>query len=119
MATRCVGNSSDLTSDALPGDGAHLTSDTAASDGSHFTGDTVVAFAFYNVGIQNNEILGAAWNKPNIPKQEKLNDVEAFLEEEEEEEEEQEEEEGGGDERRKENYATMERFLAKYPGPPN
>ena len=37
MATRCAGNSSNVTSDAFFGDGAHLTSDTAASDGAHLT----------------------------------------------------------------------------------
>ena len=32
----------------------------------------LVAFAFYNVGIQNKEILGKAWNKAISSKQEDL-----------------------------------------------
>ena len=39
-----------------------------------------VAFAYYNIGIQNTEILGTAWNKPNSEKQRKLrNDVQAIF----------------------------------------
>ena len=57
MARRCAGNSSDLTSDALLGDGAPLTIETAASDGSHLTVDTVVAFAYYNVGSRTQKFL--------------------------------------------------------------
>ena len=41
-----------------------------ASDGSHFADGPDVAFAFYNVGIQNNEFLGATFKKKD--KQEKL-----------------------------------------------
>ena len=41
-----------------------------ASDGLHFADGPVVAFAFYNVGIQNNELLGAKFKKRE--KQEKL-----------------------------------------------
>ena len=71
MATQC---------DVLPADVAHSTSDIANSDGSHLTADTVVAFAFYNVGIQNSEILGTAWNKSNSEKQERLrNDIAAIF----------------------------------------
>ena len=56
--------------DSLAGDGAHLVSDAFASDplagdGSHLANDTVVALAYYNVGIQNDEILGAKWKKPS------------------------------------------------------
>ena len=31
--------------------------------------DTVVVLAYYNLGIQNNEILGAKWKKPSSEKQ--------------------------------------------------
>ena len=51
MATPC---------DARTGDGAHFT-----SGGSYRTVETVVAFAYYNIGIPNNEMLGASWNKPD------------------------------------------------------
>ena len=62
--------------DSLAGDGAHLVSDAFASDplagdGSHLANDTVVAFAYYNLGIQNNEILGANWKKPSSKKKKK------------------------------------------------
>ena len=65
--------------DTLAGDGAHLVSDAFASDplagdGSHLANDTVVALAYYNVGIQNDEILGAKWKKPSSEKQKKLKD---------------------------------------------
>ena len=32
-------------------------------DGSHLAADAVVAFAFYNVGIPNGELLGNNWQK--------------------------------------------------------
>ena len=41
---------------------------------------TVVAFASYNVGIQNPEILGKNWNKTNSSKQARLkNDITAIF----------------------------------------
>ena len=40
--------------------------------GSHHTGDTVVAFSYYSVGIQNNEFLGANWNRKGSVKQANL-----------------------------------------------
>ena len=46
---------------------AALNSDTddSVGDGSHLADDSVVAFAFYNVGLQNKELLGKNWKKPN------------------------------------------------------
>ena len=52
MATRLSGNRY-----------AILATDTFLGDGSHLADDSVVAFAFYNVGIQNKELLGANFNK--------------------------------------------------------
>ena len=40
---------------------AALGSDSFVGDGSHLADDSVVAFAFYNVGIQNTELLSAKW----------------------------------------------------------
>ena len=74
MATRCAGNSSDSTSNAFLDDPAHRPGDSVASDGSHLAGDTFVAIAFYNVGLNNKELLGQKWNKKNCPKQRKLQD---------------------------------------------
>ena len=40
----------------------------------------VLAFAFYNVGLQNKEMTGGPWNKINSVKQEKLrNDIAAIF----------------------------------------
>ncbi len=50
MATRLFGNRY-----------AALASDTFLGDGSHLADDSVVAFAFYNIGIQNKELLSAKW----------------------------------------------------------
>ena len=38
-----------------------------AADGSHLGSDAVVALAYYNLGINNNEVKGKAWhnNKTN------------------------------------------------------
>ena len=52
MATRLPGNSF-----------APSASETFLGDGSHLADDIVVAFAFYNVGIQNTELLSANWPK--------------------------------------------------------
>ena len=71
---RCAGNSSDSTSNAFLDDPAHRPGDSVALDGSHLAGDTFVAIAFYNVGLNNKELLGQKWNKKNCPKQRKLQD---------------------------------------------
>ena len=69
MATRLSGNRfAALASDTFLGDGSHLADD----NGSHLVDDIVVAFAFYNVGIQNTELLSAKWQKRGCTKKEKL-----------------------------------------------
>ena len=65
MATRFSGNRY-----------AALASDTFLGDGSHLADDSVVAFAFYNVGILNAELLSTKW--PRGQKRVKLKmDIEA------------------------------------------
>ena len=61
MATRLSGNRY-----------AALASDTSLGDGSHLADDSVVAFAFYNVGIPNSELLGQKWKSKSSTKKRKL-----------------------------------------------
>ena len=63
MATRLSGNSFRA-----------LASETSLGDGPHLADDSVCAFAFYNVGIQNSELLGQKWNSASSPKKRKLRD---------------------------------------------
>ena len=51
-----------------------------ADSGVSQPANTVVAFASYNVGIQNAEILGKHWNKTGSSKQARLkNDIAAIF----------------------------------------
>ena len=51
-----------------------------ADSGVSQPANTVVAFASYNVGIQNAEILGKHWNKTGCSKQARLkNDIAAIF----------------------------------------
>ena len=61
MATRLSGNSF-----------AALASETSLGDGPHLADDSVFAFAFYNVGIPNSELLGQKWNSKSSQKKRKL-----------------------------------------------
>ena len=71
MATQLSGNRSAL------GDGSHL----ADSDTFLGNGFSVVAFAFYNVGINNMELLGTKWQKGTSTKKEQLKiDIKATFE---------------------------------------
>ena len=45
---------------------AAFASDTFLGDGSHPADDSVVAFAFYNVGVQNSEILSVQWQRREL-----------------------------------------------------
>ena len=61
MATRLSGNSF-----------AALASETSLGDGPHLADDSVFAFAFYNVGIPNSELLGQKWKSKSSQKKRKL-----------------------------------------------
>ena len=58
--------------------------DTYADDGEHLVSDdlateAVVAAAYYNVGINNQEILGKPWPKPSGKRQKLKTDVSQLL----------------------------------------
>ena len=57
---------------ALPSGGAYPAVATVGDDDSLAVAAPFVAFAFYNVGIQNSELLGAAWNTPASARKAKL-----------------------------------------------
>ena len=53
-------------------DGEHLDSDDLATEG-------VLAIAYYNVGINNNEILGKPWTKPSGKREKLKTDIYAIF----------------------------------------
>ena len=57
---------------ALPSGGAYPAVATVGDDDSLAVAAPFVAFAFYNVGINNSELLGAAWNTPASARKAKL-----------------------------------------------
>ena len=58
--------------DTLADDGEHLVSDDLATE-------AVVAIAYYNVGIQNKEILGDKWTKSKGKREKLKTDIYAIV----------------------------------------